>query len=247
MSASPAVLNVRSQQQDADARSLSFTWRGVRRGFLTSLPVALGVAGYGVVFGVLASEAGLSAAEAALMSATMLAGAAQLLAVELWRDPIPVVAVVTTVLVVNLRYLLLGASLRPWFSGLASREAYGSVFFMTDETWALTLADLRDAGGDAAFLVGSGAAVWLLWVASTVVGVLAGEAIGAPAQYGLDFVVTALFVTLAVGFWEGRESLRPWITAAAAALAANAVVPGQWYILAGAVAGAGVEVLFHDE
>jgi len=177
----------------------------------------------------------------------VLAGAAQLVAVELWADPIPVVAVVTTTAVVNLRYVLMGAALRPWFEDLTPGQAYGSLFFFADENWALTVAKLRGGSTSGAFLLGSGVVLWALWIASTVVGVTAGDLVGEPAQYGLDFVVTALFLTLAAGFWEGTESLRPWIAAAAVALAIEALVPGEWYILGGALAGAAVEVLTHDD
>jgi predicted branched-subunit amino acid permease len=95
------------------SEDVQFGWAGSRDGYLRCLPIALGVAGYGVVFGVLARESGLSVPEATLMSATVLAGAAQLIALELWADPVPVAAVVGTTLVVNLRYVLMGAALRP--------------------------------------------------------------------------------------------------------------------------------------
>jgi len=232
---------------DGDGEAVTFTLAGMREGFVAGTPVALGVAGYGVVFGVVAAGAGLSVAEAALMSATVLAGAAQLVAVELWADPIPVVAVVTTTAIVNLRYVLMGAALRPWFEDLTAGQAYASLFFFADENWALTVAKLREGSTRGAFLLGSGVVLWLLWIASTVVGVTAGDLVGDPAQYGLDFVVTALFLTLAAGFWEGRESLRPWLAAAAVALALDALAPGQWYIMGGALAGAAVEVLTHGD
>lgn len=232
--------------QSGGGRSVTFTAAGFRDGVLAGFPVAVGVAGYGVVFGVVAARAGLSVAEAALMSATVLAGAAQLVAVELWADPIPAVAIVTTTAVVNLRYVLMGAALRPWFRELSPLQAYASVFFFADENWALTMATLREGGTRGAFLLGSGVVLWLLWVASTVVGATAGDLVGDPSRYGLDFAVTAIFLTLAAGFWDGRASLRPWIAAAAAAVAGHAVLPGQWYIIGGALAGAAVEMATHD-
>lgn len=233
--------------EDADnSEAVTFGVAGFRDGFRTGFPVALGVAGYGIVFGVVAARAGLSVAEAALMSATVLAGAAQLVAVELWANPIPVVAIVTTTLVVNLRYVLMGAALRPWFEELSPGQAYTSVFFFADENWALSMAEFRDGSTHGAFLLGSGVILWLLWIASTAVGAIAGDIVGDPSQYGLDFAVTAIFLTLAVGFWDGRESLRPWLAAAVVALVGYAVLPGQWYIIGGALAGAAVEVATHD-
>lgn len=226
----------------SESSELDFTLAGVRAGFVKCVPVAIGVGAYGIVFGVLAREAGLSASTAIIMSATVLAGAAQLIAVGLWDSPVPVVAVVGATLVVNLRYLLMGASLRPWFTRLSPRQTYTSLFFMADENWALTIEDLRAGNGRGAFLLGSGLAIWLFWVAATAIGAVAGGRIGDPETYGLDFVLTAIFLALVVGFWEGRDSLAPWAAAAISAVGVAAVFPGQWYILAGGLAASLTEV-----
>ncbi|WP_049928291.1 AzlC family ABC transporter permease [Halopiger goleimassiliensis] len=231
--------------------SVTFTLEGARQGFLAGLPIALGVASYGLVFGILAREAGLSVAEATLMSATVLAGAAQLIAVEVWADAatVPVAAVVSTTLLVNLRYLLLGAALRPWFAKLSRRAAYGSVFFTADENWALTMGRFTDAGDGrvpGAYLLGSGLAIWTCWVAATIVGAVAGDAIGEPARYGLDVVFLGVFVAIAVDLWDGTDDLVPWVTAFVVALATAATVPGHWYVLTGAVAGCSVGIVDVD-
>jgi 4-azaleucine resistance transporter AzlC len=195
----------------------------------------------------LARRVGLNVAEAALMSATVLAGAAQLVAVELWDTPIPVVAVVVTTAVINLRYVLMGAALRPWFEELSPLQAYASLFFISDENWALTVSDLRDGSGRGAFLLGSGLAVWTFWIASTVAGAVAGSAIGDPARYGLDFVLTAVFLIIAAGLWSGRRSVAPWAVAAAVAVAGAAWLPGRWYILLGLVVGIVAVLLFRGQ
>lgn len=230
------------ESSDAASADISFSLAGVRDGFHACVPIALGVAGYGVVFGVLARRAGLSTAEATLMSATVLAGAAQVIAVELWEYPIPVVALVVTTFVVNLRYVLMGASLRPWFRHLTPLQTYGSVFFTADENWALTMAELRSGGDQGAFLLGSGLAIWTFWVAATVLGATVGGVVEDPARWGFDFVLTAVFLVLAVTLWEGEQSLTPWIVAGVAALAGAHVLPGQWYILLGGLAASVAEV-----
>lgn len=217
--------------------SVSFDRSGVVAGLRTCLPVAVGVGGYGIAFGVLARQAGLSIAEASLMSALVLAGASQLIAVELWDAPLPVVTIVATTLVVNLRYVLMSASLRPWFEKLSPARAYGSLFFVTDESWALSIADLRDGAGRGAFLLGAGLAIWVLWVATTAAGAAVGGAIGNPRRFGLDFVLTAIFVAIAVGLWRGRADVLPWTVAAGVAVVGVEVLPGRWYILLGGVAG----------
>lgn len=226
----------------SEQNMLVFSRDSVREGFVTCVPVALGVGAYGLVFGVLAREAGLSVVTAVAMSATVLAGAAQFIAVGLGDWPIPVVAIVGTTLVVNLRYLLMGASLRPWLTRLSSRQVYASLFFMADENWALTIKDLRAGNGHGAFLLGSGLAIWLFWVTATALGAIAGGRIGNPETYGLDFILTAIFLALLVEFWDGRASVAPWIAAAAIAVIIETVLLGRWYILVGGVAGSLTEV-----
>ncbi len=244
--------NRESRPADADDRTdVAFTLEGVRTGFLKCVPVALGVGGYGIAFGVVARQAGLSVAEATLMSATVVAGAAQLIAVELWADPIPVTTILLTTVVVNLRYSLMGAALQPWFDRLSPTQAYGSLFFMADENWALTMSELRSSPVDGrhargAFLLGSGLAIWMFWVGSTILGATAGGVIGDPDRYGLDFVLTAVFVALAVELWEGRSSLVPWLGAFLAAVVAEYVLPGRWYVLVGGLVAAGLEVMRYD-
>lgn len=237
-----------TRPQDDDSSSVEgtdevqFSVDGLRAGFLTCIPVTLGVAGYGVVFGVLAREAGLSVPTTVFMSALVLAGAAQIIAVGVCDWPIPIVAIIGTTLVVNLRYLLMGASLRPWFRRLSPKQAYTSLFFMADENWALTVKDLRSGSGRGAFLLGGGLAIWVFWVVATAAGAVAGGLLGDPATYGLDFVLTAVFFALLVGSWERRENLAPWAIAAVVALGISALVPGRWYILAGGLAASLVEV-----
>ncbi|QSW97887.1 AzlC family ABC transporter permease [Haloterrigena alkaliphila] len=235
------------ERDDApDADAVRFDREGVRAGFLTGIPVAIGVGGYGIAFGVLASQAGLSVAEAALMSATVLAGASQIIAVELWAHPIPVATIVATTFAVNLRYSLMGAALQPWFRRLSPAQIYGSLVMMADENWALTMRDLQSGSGRGAFLLGSGIALWLCWVGATILGVFAGETIGDPGRYGLDFVLAAVFVALAVDLWEGRSTLAPWLVALGVSVVTANVLPGRWYILLGGLAAAALEVVRRD-
>jgi 4-azaleucine resistance transporter AzlC len=225
---------------------MEFSIAGVREGCVKCLPIAIGVGGYGIVFGVLARQTGLSITEAALMSATVLAGAAQLIAVNLWTDPLPVFTIIVTTTVVNLRYVLMGAALRPWFSQLSPLEAYGSVFFTADENWALTMGEFKSGNKRGAFLLGSGLILWTFWIIATVIGAAAGGIINDPAQYGLDFVLTAVFIAIAIDLWEGKSNLLPWAMALCVAIFAAHYLPGRWYILLGGIVGSLVEVLRYN-
>jgi len=191
----------------------------------------------GLVFGVLAGQAGLSAVEAFLMSALVFSGAAQFVVLGLWASPIPVLEAVLATLVVGLRHLLMGAALSPLFSRLSPLKAYGSAFFMVDENWALATAEFEKGRRDAAFLLGGGLLMFASWTTSTVLGRVAGSVIEDPARWGLDFAFTAVFLALLAGMWKGRGDVVPWGVAAVVAVAASGLLPGYWYVLLGGLAG----------
>lgn len=226
----------------ASAR-VAFTRAGALRGARRSLPLVVSVFAVGVVFGVLARQAGLGVLEALLMSGLVFAGASQFVALGLWAASLPIAAIVLTTLVVNLRHLLMGAALRPWYRRLSAPQAYGSVFFMVDESWALMMSELAEGREDGAFLLGAGLALFGSWLAATLVGVTLGGVLRDPASLGLDFAFTAAFIALLAGMWKGRSNLLPWAVAAVVALAAAHWLPGKWYILLGGLAGSLVGAL----
>jgi branched chain amino acid efflux pump len=222
------------------AERVTFTLSGARLGAQRTLPIVPSAWAFGIVVGVLARQAGLSFIEAVLMSGLVFAGAAQFIALGLWATPLPALSIVVTTLIVNLRHLMMGAALRPWFSSLPAPKAYGSVFFMTDETWALMMREHAAGMRDAAFMVGSGLVLFVSWVGATATGMLIGATLQEAelAAWGLDFVFTAVFLALLVGLWKGRSDILPWAAAAGVALATYLLLPGtNWYILAGGLAG----------
>ncbi|MGH2517826.1 MAG: AzlC family ABC transporter permease, partial [Ktedonobacterales bacterium] len=225
------------------SEKVSFTLPGALRGARCTLPICAGDFAVGAAFGVLARHTGLSATEATLMSALVFAGASQFVALTLWVAPLPVVALILTTFVVNIRHVLMGATLRPWFRHLAAIKAYGSVFFMVDESWAVTIAELRKGGDDTAFLIGSGGALFLAWVSATFLGATAGALLPASAQVALGFAFTAVFVALLTGMWRGKADLLPWLVAAGVAVAAANWLPGKWYIVLGGLAGSVIGAL----
>ena len=232
-----------ARDQPAPDQPVTFTRRGVLEGLRTSIPVALGVFAYGLVFGVLARQAHLSSAEALLMSGLVFAGASQFIALGLWATPLPVGAIILTTLIVNLRHVLMGAALRPWFARLSPLATYGSAFFISDESWALTMGQFARGKRNGAFLLGSGVAIFVAWLSATLVGRTLGGIVSDPARWGLDFAFTAVFIALLVGLWKGKGDLLPWAVAAVVAAGAAHWLPGKWYILLGGIAGSLVGAL----
>jgi predicted branched-subunit amino acid permease len=205
---------------------IPFTCAGLRAGAAGVAAVAASVFAYGVAFGVLADQSGLSLVAALVMSGTVYAGSAQIVALQVWGTPVPLLAVWVATLAINARYILMGAALRPWFEGLGRGRAYGSLFVMGDGNWALAMRERAAGRVDAAYLLGGGLVMYVSWVSATGFGHALGQFIGA-----------AFCTTMAVTLWRGRGDFWPMGAAALAALASEHIVPGHWHILVGGLAG----------
>jgi 4-azaleucine resistance transporter AzlC len=226
----------------------SSPWPQFFLGARTFVPLAISIAAYGIVWGVLAGQAGMSVLEVALMSGIVFAGASQFVALEMWSPgSLPILSIVIATAIVNLRLLLMTATLRPLAAHLPLPHALAAMFVVSDEQWALTMAEVNKGGGSIAFLLGTGVLSWFSWTASTLLGRIAGAFIDDPVKYGLDFAFTATFLALLLGMWKGRSDIVPWAVAALAAILASRLIEGNWYIviggLAGSFAGAAMETL----
>jgi 4-azaleucine resistance transporter AzlC len=206
-------------------------------GVLTILPLLVAVVVYGLLFGTLAAQKGLSPLEVAIMSATVFAGASQFVAVEIWTSPPAVVLLAATALMVNLRHVLMGAALAPFLKGWPRGATALSLYMMADENWAFALRRGATAPLTPAYYLGLALPLYFGWIVCTFFGTIFGGVLQDPARYGLDFAFTAVFLTLLVGMWQGRRSLLPWAASAVVATAAYAWLPGVWYIALGGLAG----------
>ncbi len=210
----------------------------IRTGFVANLAVSASVAAYGSVLGLMAAQNGLSWYQLLIMNLSVFAGSAQFVMVDMWLPPLPVVEIILAVLVINMRYLLIGASLNPLFRGTSLTHKFLFMHLVADENWAMTMARYYRQPTTTWFLLGGGICVQSAWCFGTLLGHRMGAVITNPERYGLDFSFVAVFTALVFSFWKGRQDLLPWIVAAAAAYLSEMLLPGKWYIICGGVAGA---------
>jgi len=208
------------------------------KGFSTTIPVAISVAAYGLVLGVLAYSKGVTFFELLIMDVVTFAGSAQFLMVELWKDPLPVTEMLFAVFAINLRYLLIGASLTPLFKGSSLFEKAALMHLVADENWAVTMSRLKQEKITPYFLFGGGICLVIFWLISTLAGHTFGFIISDPYSVALDFVIIIIFTALVASFYDGKDSLLPWIVAAIFAYLSFLFVPGKWYIVIGGLTGA---------
>lgn len=213
-----------------------------RAGLLRTAPVALGVFAYGLVFGALTHEAGLSTIEATAMSAIVFSGSAQFVALGIWTLPPPIATLALATFLINFRFFLMAATMTPVLRGWSLARALPAMFWVTDENWAVTMAaGERPRWG--AFFLGTGFALYVAWLAATIVGHALGSAVADPKSWGFDFAFPAMFLALAVGLARKAPAPLVWIASAGAALLADRLIGGTAPVLIGGLAGAVVAAL----
>lgn len=217
----------------------------VRMGFAANLPVAVSVAAYGSILGVLAAQKQISWIELLAMNLSVFAGAAQFVMVEMWTPPLPIFEITLAVLAINSRYMLIGASLQPLFEGRSFRHKLIMMHLVADENWAVTMAEQRKGNASTYFLFGGGMCILLAWCIGTLTGHTLGAFVQNPEKYGLDFVFVAVFTALVMNLWRDKQDFLPWLVAGVCALVFQQLLPGKWYILIGGISGALVPV-FRD-
>jgi 4-azaleucine resistance transporter AzlC len=201
--------------------------RAARRAIvLGGLGFIASAGGFGIVYGLAAREAGISAIEALAMSLLVLSGAAQFAAVGLIAQGASWPSIILLTALLNARHLLYSAALAPWVADRPRLERAAMAHVLTDETFGLAIAHFRRLGrADMWGYWVAAAFVCLPWPAATMLGVIGGQAIPDPTRLGLDVVFPAAMAGLAVGLVTGRREL------------VAAVVGGSIAVIVGIAAG----------
>jgi 4-azaleucine resistance transporter AzlC len=220
----------------------NLTWRDVRSGLVAAAPLASGVVAYGLPYGVLARQAGLSLAESLLMSAFVFAGSSQFVAVGMWATASGLTIILAT-LVVNLRHMLMGASIAPYLREQSTPMKMLLSAGMVDEAYALAIQAYEEGRGSSGYFLGTSIAMWLAWLVSGAVGMLLGSAISDPARYGLDLVFPLAFMGLLATMIDSRTGLIVALVAGLTAVVGMIVLPGTWYVIIAGLLGATLGLL----
>ncbi|MBX9456339.1 MAG: AzlC family ABC transporter permease [Rhizobium sp.] len=206
-------------------------------GLKTIAPVLVAAMPIGLVFGAVAAAKGLSPLEAMLMSALVFAGGSQFVAMDIWTHPASWTALGFAALLVNVRHVLMGASLGRKMDAFRPWQKYLGALVMADENWAMAEARASRTRLTPAFYAGLSVLFYLNWIACSLAGALLGALLGDPTLIGLDFAFPAVFIVLVMGFWKGPSTGLVLLASALASIATFLMVPGAWYIAAGAAAG----------
>ena len=196
-------------------------------------PIAVAAFAFAVSFGVLARASGIHSLEAIVMSATTFAGSAQFAVASILGAAGGVVSAIVAATLLNARYAPVSVSVAPVLVGGPVRRLLESQLIV-DESWAMS----RRADGryDRKLLVGGGLVLYACWVGGTVIGAIAGDALGDPTSLGLDAAFPALFLAILVPQVRTRRALAAAVLGGTIALALLPVTPAGVPIVAAAAA-----------
>jgi len=202
--------------------------KDIFNGVKSAIPIFIGYFTTSLAFGILAMGAGLSPFEAVLFSMTNLTGAAQFMAINLMTAGAAAGEIVVSVMLLNLRYFIMSASLVRKIGFQNSADRILLAFGVTDEVFSV--ASLRPGSVSRKFMFGLEGLSWTGWAAGTVAGVTIGSFLPVSLQDAMSGALFALFAALLVP--EIKKGFK-YIFLAGAAAGLNSLLYFIWHISEG--------------
>jgi len=214
-------------------------------GIRAELPILAGVVPFGMIYGVLALESGLTTAQSQAMSAIVFAGSSQFVATQMISAGTPGLVMILTIAVINLRHALYSASMAPYLHHLRPAWKWLLAYLLTDEAYVVSAIHYQNtdplyqsAAGPLEehsrasaplgerkdnrhwFFLGAGLALWASWQLSTAAGIFLGAVV--PASWSLDFTLALTFIALVVPNLKDRAVVAAALSAGVVAIIAVA-------------------------
>jgi 4-azaleucine resistance transporter AzlC len=205
-------------------------------GFRDELPILIGVFPFGMIFAILAHQAGLSSLETQAMSLIVFAGSSQFMLVQLAGLNTPIPVMIATGFIINLRHILYSVSIAPYTKNLSTSWKVILSYLLTDEAYAVTISHFNKTNKPSKhwYFLGAGLALWGSWQVSTWFGIFLGAQI--PPNWALDFTLALTFIALVIPMIKDRPGLISAITAGFVALL-TAAFPYKLGLLTATLAG----------
>lgn len=198
--------------------------------FLDTVPVLTGYLFLGMGFGILLTESGYGVLWALAMSIFVFAGSGQYLAVSLLANSSGLLSAAIATLLVNARHLFYGISLLEKYKGTGKKKPY-LIFALTDETYSLVTQNEPPEGMSRhSYCFTVSVLDHIYWITGCTLGALVGQFI--PINYeGIEFVLTALFVTMFVDRWLTNKDHFSAIVGACATLVSLLLFGSEFFLI----------------
>lgn len=198
--------------------------------FLDTVPVMTGYLFLGISFGILLGETGYGLGWALCMALFMYAGSAQFLSVSLLASHASLLSTGVAIFLLNARHIFYGISLIDAYNGTGKKKPY-LIFSLTDETYSLVTQNQPPEGmKKSTYCLLVSVLDHLYWVTGCILGSVAGNFL--PISFkGIDFVLTALFVTLFVEQWLSNKNHFPAIVGVAATVLCLVIFGSEIFLI----------------
>lgn len=216
-------------QPEARAEFLEGLWMGT--------PIVIAAAPFGLLFGAVAVQNGMSVNEAVLMSTLIFGGASQMVGLDLFGQKIAPWLIVLSIFAVNFRHVLYSAAIGRKLQHWSPWQRVVGFFFLTDAQYAE--GEKRSRGGRMSFgwYMGLAVAIFVSWIVTTAIGAIFGNLIPNPYAIGLDFFLPIYFLGMVMDFRRRPLWLPVVGTSAVVSVAAFHLVGSPWHVSIGAAAG----------
>ena len=207
-----------------------------KQGILDELPLQIGVFPFGIIYGVMAIESGLTPIQAVLMSSIIFGGASQIAFVQLISTTTPLGVIVTTVGAINSRHFLYSISMMEYLKNLSLKWRILLAYLLTDEAYAISIRRFINEPNRSFHhfhLLGTGTTLFLSWQISTLMGVLLGDDL--PQFLDLQFVIPLTFIAIIVPMIKSISTFLVVITSAFSGLILKSLDINFWIIISGMI------------
>ena len=207
------------------------------KGIIDVSPLMIPVVPFGLIFGVLAIDVGFTPLQAMGMSLIVFGGASQIVLLQLFSGGASSLVIISSVGAVNSRHLLYGAVVSEHLSDLKLIWKIIISYFLIDQAFAISNEYFKKNKERNRYfhLVGGGAACWVIWQSTTLLGIILGSAI--PEKLGLSFAVPLTFLALLVNDFRKFTNLVVIIVSGSVATLGYNFIPFKAYVIVAALAG----------
>jgi 4-azaleucine resistance transporter AzlC len=212
-------------------------------GIKRAMPIVMGYIPVGFALGVLAADAGLTPLKIGMMSLLVYAGSAQFIAVSMLSTGMGPLPIIVTTFLVNLRHILFSASLSPYFKEISQRLIPFISFYITDESFAVSITDVKEGNLSHAYFLGLYITSYLSWVVSTVLGAAFGALIPDTKALGFDFALPGMFMALLCMQIKDYKTKVVALVAGVLSMFFIYAIPGNWNVILATVIAAAIGVL----
>ena len=205
------------------------------------LPLLVATAPFGLLFGAVAAEKGLSTAELVMMSAFIFAGASQFVALDLWGYPMAYGSIILAVFAVNFRHVLYSASVGRKLSAFNGWQKALAFLLLVDPQWAAAEVRAEERKGQGgvrpAFYFALAVPLYFAWIFNTWIGSVFGSLISNPEALGFDMILPIYFLGLTMGFRKRANWLPVVFSSGVISIIVFLTLGSPWHISLGGLGG----------